>query len=167
MSHSRWFRPWPTVALSVAAALALFAAPIATAQSEGGLYIAGEGFSFGVAAERAMSQNPGGRRFFLLSLPAEAASLSPRATLPQVALRERIIAANGVLLVCQRDLDNGSLSRANLVDAVVAVRGWPPKGSPQLPPGERYFADENRAVLPAANEALRTLRSTCSSEPAP
>ena len=162
MSHSRCFRPWPTVALSAAAVLALCVAPAATAQSEGGLYIAGEGFSFSVAAERAMSQNPESRRFFLLSLPTEAAWLSPRATPPQAALRERILAANGVLLVCQRDLDNGRLSRANLVDAVVAVRGWPPKGSPQLPPGERYFADENRAVLPAANEALRTLRSTCS-----
>jgi hypothetical protein len=31
-----------------------------------------------------------------------------------------------------------------------------------LPPGERYFKDENPAHLPASNEALRRLRSTCS-----
>jgi hypothetical protein len=162
MSHSKGFRPWPTLASSVLAVLALCAAPAVNAQSEGGLYIAGEGFGFDAAAERALAQNPGGRRFFLLSLPAQAAALSPRATPAQVALRERVIAGNGVLLVCQRDLDNGRLRSADLVDAVVAVRGWPAKGSAQLPHGERYFADENRAVLPSANEALRTLRATCS-----
>jgi hypothetical protein len=43
------------------------------------------------------------------------------------------------------------------------VRGWPPSGSSAtLPPGERYFQGENPAVLPASNEALRRLRSTCS-----
>ena len=47
----------------------------ASAQSEGGLYIAGAGFSFQVAAERALAQNPGGRRFFVLSLPPETAAL--------------------------------------------------------------------------------------------
>ena len=31
----------------------------------------------------------------------------------------------------------------------------------ELPAGQRYFADENPANLPAANKALRRLRSTC------
>jgi hypothetical protein len=145
----------------VAAVVAAVGASGASAQSEGGLYIAGAGFSFQVAAQRAMSQNTGGRRFFLLSLPPETASLLSRTTGSRAALRDRVFAANGVLLVCQRDIDSGKLNAASLVPGVVAVRGWPPKGSNDLPDGQRYFANENPANLPAANEALRQLRSTC------
>jgi hypothetical protein len=151
-------RPWRSV-LALAFATLCTSAPWAA--SEGGLYIAGDGFSFQVAAERAIAQNPGGRRFFLLTLPPEAASLGHAATPAQRQLRERVLAANGVLLVGQRDLDNGRISATNLAAGVVPVRGWPPGGSSALPPGQRYFADENPAQLPAANEALRRLRSTC------
>jgi len=133
-----------------------------SAQSQGGLYVAGDGFSFQTAAERAIAQNPGGRKFFLLSLPPETVALSVRDTGPIAATRNRVVASNGVLLVCQRDLDNGKIDAAGLVPGVVAVRGWPPTGSPQLPKGQRYFADENPARLPTSNEALRRLRSTCS-----
>jgi len=150
-----------TVFAALVALVAAAGAPAALAQSEGGLYIAGAGFSFQVAAERALSQNAGGRRFFLLSVPPETAALLSRTTRPRAALRDRVVAANGVLLVCQRDIDNGKLSATGLVAGVVAVRGWPPRGSTELPEGQRYFANENPANLPAANEALRQLRSTC------
>jgi hypothetical protein len=130
----------------------------AVAQSaEGGLHIAGDGFSFKTAAQRGLAQNPGGRRFFLLTLPPQAASLRANATPTQARLRDRVIAGNGVLLVCQRDLDNGRIDAGNLAAGVVPVRG----ASNELPAGERYFAGENPASLPAANEALRRLRSTC------
>jgi hypothetical protein len=135
---------------------------LAPAASEGGLYIAGAGFGFPTAAERALSQNPGGRRFFLLSLPPQTAALLANASGPGAAARDRVVAAGGVLLVCQRDIDNGKISAAGLVPAVVAVRGWPPAGSNELAQGQRYFAGENPSNLPAANEALRQLRSTCS-----
>lgn len=154
--------------LSVKASLLLAAVFVATAGpapaqvAEGGLYVAGDGFSFKTAAQRGLAQNPGGRRFFLLTLPPQAASLRLDATPAQVRLRDRVIAGNGVLLVCQRDLDNRRLNAAQLVPQVVPVRGWPPKGSNELPPGERYFPGEDRSNLPAANEALRQLRSTCS-----
>jgi hypothetical protein len=36
---------------------------------------------------------------------------------------------------------------------VVAVRGFPPLGSGLLPDDRRYFADQDRNQLPAANEA--------------
>jgi hypothetical protein len=142
-------------------AIAAAGASAASAQSEGGLYIAGAGSSFQVAAERALSQNPGGRRFFLLSLPPETAALAASATGSRARLRDRVVAANGVLLVCQRDIDNRKVNAARLTPGVVAVRGWPPQGSNDLPDGQRYFANENPADLPAANEALRRLRSTC------
>lgn len=149
-------------------ALLLLSAALATAvgsalaqATDGGLYIAGDGFSFKTAAERGLAQNPGGRRFFLLTLPSQAASLRLNATPSQARLRDRVIAGNGVLLVCQRDLENRRLDAAQLVPQVVPVRGWPPKGSSALPPGERYFPGEDRANLPAADEALRRLRSTC------
>ncbi len=148
--------------LLIAAVLAATAGAAVAQGTEGGLYIAGAGFSFKTAAQRGLAQNPGGRRFFLLTLAPAAASLRLDATPAQARLRESVIAGNGVLLVCQRDLDNGRLNAAQLVPQVVPVRGWPPKGSTDLPPGERYFPDEDRSSLPAANEALRQLRSTCS-----
>ena len=90
--------------------------------------------------------------------PEEAATLGDRATPTQQRLRDRVLAANGVLLVCQRDLDNGRINAANLMPGVVPVRG----NSNDLPAGQRHFANENPANLPAADEALRRLRSTCS-----
>jgi hypothetical protein len=93
-------------------------------------------------------------------VPPETAALTATAPAPLAALRDRVRAANGVLLVCQRDVDGGKV--AGLVAGVVPVRGFPPPGSPALPHGERYFPDEDRTNLPAANEALRRLRSTCS-----
>jgi hypothetical protein len=146
----------------LAAAAAALCAAAASAQSEGGLYVAGAGFSFQVAAERALSQNAGGRRFFLLALPPETSALSDSANAAQTALRKRVVAGNGVLLICQRDIDNGRVAAARLAPGVVAVRGWPQPGSSDLPDGQRYFKDENPAQLPAANEALRQLRSSCS-----
>lgn len=133
-----------------------------SAPTEGGLYIAGAGFSFQTAAKRGIAQNPGGRRFFVVAVPPETAALGANANAKLSALRERVIAANGVLLVCQRDIDNGRLRPAELVSGVVAVRGWPPANSNELAHGQRYFADEVSANLPADNGSLRKLRSTCS-----
>jgi hypothetical protein len=136
---------------------------LAHAQSEGGLYVAGgAGFTFQQAAERGVAQNPGGQRFFVLAVPPETAALMTTASRALAAARNRVIKANGVLLVCQRDIDRGKVNPANLVPGVVAVRGWPPPGSQALPDGQRYYPGENPANLPAANEALRRLRSTCS-----
>jgi hypothetical protein len=138
-------------------ALAMLGSTAALGAAEGGLYIAGAGSSFQEAAERALAQNPGSNRFFVLTLPGEAAALGNRATPAQQRLRDRVLAANGVLLVCQRDLDNGRISADGLAAGVVPVRG----SSNELPAGQRYFANENPANLPAANKALRRLRSTC------
>jgi hypothetical protein len=135
----------------------------ALAQTEGGLYIAGDGFTFQEAAERAMSQNPGGQRFFVLAIPPHTRALTTSASAADVAVRDRVLAANGVLLVCQRDLTEGRIASGTLASGVVAVRGFPPAGSQELPPGERYFRGENPANLPASTEALRRLRTTCSS----
>lgn len=146
---------------TLAAVVAVVCAAAVSAQSEGGLYTAGAGFTFQVAAKRAMSQNAGGRRFFLLSLPPETAALSATAPAALATLRNRVVAANGVLLICQRDIDNGKITPAGLAPGVVAVRGWPQRGNNELPHGQRYFTNEDPANLPAANAALRQLRSTC------
>jgi len=159
--HTHHARRSHLIAVAAAICAAGMAAPV-SAQSEGGLYIAGYGFSFQEVVDRAIAQNPGGQRFFLLSLPPETQALTTSAAGPLAAARDRVIAANGVLLVCQRDLDSGRINAAALAPRVVAVRGWPPAGSPALPPGERYFKGENPSDLPASNEALRRLRSTCS-----
>lgn len=148
--------------LGVAAAALLSLSVAHSAPTEGGLYIAGAGFSFQTAANRGIAQNPGGRRFFVLAVPPETAALSASANAKLSALRERVLAANGVLLVCQRDIDNGRLDQAKLAAGVVAVRGWPPANSQDLQHGQRYFADEVSANLPADNGSLRKLRSTCS-----
>ena len=73
-----------------------------------------------------------------------------------------MVAANGVLLLCHRDLDNGRIDAARLASDVVPVRAWPEPGSNELLAGQRYFANEDPTALPAANEALRQLRSACS-----
>jgi hypothetical protein len=150
--------------VAVAAAVCAAAIPaLAPAQSEGGLYIAGSaGFTFQAAADRGVAQNPGGRRFFLLSVPPETQALTVTASGPLAAARDRVVASNGVLLVCKRDVDSGKINASTLVPGVVAVRGFPPSGSQALPDGQRYFPDENPRNLPASNEALRRLRSTCS-----
>ena len=129
---------------------------------EGGLYIAGSGFSFEQAANRGLAQNPKGQRFFVLALPPNAAALTKGAPKSAAAVRERVTAAGGVLLVCQRDIDNRSVDATKLVPGVVPVRGFPPAGSNAIPHGERYFAGENPDNLPRSNDALRRLRSACS-----
>lgn len=152
-----------SLAVLGAATIALCMGPApATGASEGGVYIAGDGFSFQQAAERGLAQNPLGQRFFLLALPPNTAALTTTAPKSAATLRDRVIAAGGVLLVCQRDIDSGAIDPSKLVNGVVAVRGFPPPGSNAIPPGERYFPGENRDQLPTSNEALRRLRTTCS-----
>jgi len=134
----------------------------ATAQVEGGLYIAGNGFSLEQAVSTSLAQNPAGQRFFLLVLPPHTRALTMTAPDTLVAVRNRVLAGNGQFLVCQRDIDDGAVDPTNLLPGVVAVRGWPPPGSNALPEGQRYYPDEDPANLPQATEALRRLRATCS-----
>lgn len=148
-----------TIAAAVCAA---GAAMTAGAQAEeGGLYIAGDGFSFERAASEALGANPAGQRFFLLSLPPETRALETTASGTPAAARDRVIAGGGVLYVCRRDVDTGKVNPAALVPGVIAVRGWPPPGSSALPADARYFPGENPAVLPVSDDALRRLRATC------
>ncbi len=160
MALTGTLRSWPAALAALLLASGL--SDPAAAQAEGGLYIAGAGFSFKAAAERGLAQNPPGQRFFVLALPPETAALTSAATRAQVRLRERVLAAHGVLLVCQRDLDNGRIAAARLAPGVAAVRGWPSPGVNEMSPGRRVFAGEDAAALPAANEVLRRLRSACS-----
>jgi hypothetical protein len=150
------------VRLLVGAWIASAVPGTALALDEGGLYIAGSGFSFEQAASRGLAQNPKGQRFFVLALPPNDAALTQAAPNSAATVRARVTAAGGVLLVCQRDIDNGSVDAAKLVPGVVPVRGFPRAGSNAIPHGDRYFPDENRNNLPSSNEALRRLRSACS-----
>lgn len=159
MPHPVVFRRWRVAGW---AAVALASAGAASVQSEGGLYIAGAGANFQAAAQRALAQNPGGQRFFLLALPPESGALTTRASAAQKALRERVQRSGGVFFVCQRDIDSGRVPAARLAPGVVAVRGWPASQAGDLSDGARAFAGEDPALLPASNEALRRLRSSCS-----
>jgi hypothetical protein len=132
------------------------------AQGEGGLYIAESRFSFEQAAEQGLSRNTAGQRFFVLALPPNTAALTTTATPAAASLRDRVVAAGGVLYVCQRDIDSGALDAASLAPGVVAVRGFPPRGSNAIPRGERYYPDENRDTLPRNNRTLKRLRKACS-----
>ena len=149
--------------VAMAAAVCTAAAAAAHAQ-EGGVYIAGYGVDFVKAATQARKTNPTGQRFFLLALPPETRALEAGATGRVARARDQVTAAGGVLMVCQRDVDSGKVNPAALVPGVVAVRGWPPAGSTELAPGERYFAGENRDLLPASNQGLRRLRATCTDD---
>jgi hypothetical protein len=135
---------------------------VAQSPQEGGLYIAGYGLGFRAAAEQALAANRSGARFFVVALPPETQALLTSAPPRTAALRQRVMQANGVLMVCQRDIDSRRVNASRLAEGVVAVRGWPPIGGPDLPHGERLFAGEQPSQLPASNLLLRRLRSTCS-----
>jgi hypothetical protein len=150
------------LALGAAALLACALPRTALAQAEGGLYIAGYRFNFERAAEQGLARNPSGQRFFVVALPPNTVALTTAATPSDVAVRGRVVAAGGQLLVCQRDIDNGKINAATLVPGVAAVRGFPPRGSNAIPRGERYYPDEDRSVLPQDNRSLKRLRKTCS-----
>lgn len=149
------------VRVAAAAAIACAIPGTVLAQEEGGLYIAGYRFSFERAAEQALARNPAGQRFFVLALPPRTKALTTAANQSDIAARERVVAAGGVLMVCQRDIDRGKVDPATLVPGVVAVRGFPPRGSDAIPRGERYYPDEERANLPADNNSLKRLREAC------
>ena len=154
----------PARSLAGLAATALIACALpggALAQAEGGLYIAENRFSFERAAKQGLARNPPGQRFFVLALPPNTAALTQAASTSAATVRNQVVAAGGVLFVCQRDIDNGSIDPAQLVPGVVAVRGFPPRGSDAIPRGERYFPDENTANLPRKNRTLKRLRSAC------
>ena len=134
----------------------------ALAQEQGGVYIAGNGFTFEQAADQGIAKNPKGQRFFILAVPPHTEAVTRSASKAAAAARDRATARGAVLLVCQRDIDNGSLDPAKLVPGVVTVRGFPPPGSDALPHGARYFPGEDADRLPKSTEALRRLRVTCS-----
>jgi hypothetical protein len=150
------------IGLGAAALIACALPRTALAQGEGGLYIAGYRFNFERAAEQGLSRNPPGQRFFVLALPPNTAALTTAATPSASAVRERVVTAGGLLLVCQRDIDSGKINAATLVPGVAAVRGFPPRGSNAIPRGERYYPDEDRSVLPQDNRSLKRLRKACS-----
>ena len=136
---------WRQGLLAVAA---LCAAALAAAQPQGGLYIAGAGFSFQGGGRARDAQNRGGQRFFLLSLPPETAALGvsrPR--------RHSAACANA----CSLPTACCWCASATSITAESPPRRWlpawcgarlAPAGGPALPPGERYFPDENPAQLP-------------------
>ena len=150
------------VALGAAALIGCALPRTALAQAEGGVYIAGYGISFERAVEQGIARNPPGQRFFVLALPPNDAALAKAATGAVVNLRDYVLARGAILMVCQRDIDNGTIDVAKLVPQVVPVRGFPPRGSNAIPRGERYYPDENRATLPRNNNSLKRLRKACS-----
>lgn len=134
----------------------------AFAQDDGGLYYAGPQFTFTQAVTRGMAQNPTpGTRFFVVAVPPETVGLSQTAPDAIAALRARAQAAGAQFLVCQRDVDSSAVTLPDLVPGVVAVRGWPPKGSDALPAGSRYYPGEDPASLPPSTNVLRRLREIC------
>jgi hypothetical protein len=144
--------------------LALAAMAIAegvAAQSGGALYVAGAGFDFPQAADRALAQNPGSR-FFLLAVGDAVRYLALTAPPEMVEVRNRAARGNVQFLVCERDITDAAYRIDDLVPGTVAVKGWPKPGGAQLPAGAAYYADEDPATLPASTETLRRLRATCS-----
>jgi len=137
-------------------------APLTTAQEPGGLYIAGDQFTFEQAAQRALSENVQGERFFVVVLAPAAQPLDRNAFGDAVTLRNRILVARGVLIVCQRDVARGAINASTLVPGVVTLRGWPPPDFDTWPPNQLYYPGEDPARLPVSTEQLRRARAVCS-----
>lgn len=134
----------------------------AAAQGTGGLYIAGANFDFGQTVERAVAQNPASSRFFVLATGGAVRGLSVVAPPELVEARNLGAARGAVFLVCQRDVERQVFALNELVPGVIAVKGWPPPGSNELPEGSKYYRGEDPSSLPNSTELLRRLRSTCS-----
>jgi len=162
MTNTMFGRTVSLLALSATALIACAMPQVALAQDEGGLYVAEGRISFEQAAGQGLASNPAGQRFFVLALPPNAAALTKSAQKSATTVRSRVVAAGGVLMVCQRDVDSGAIDAATLVPGVVIVRGFPPRGSDAPPPGERYFPGEKSDQLPANNSTLTRLRNACS-----
>ena len=135
---------------------------VARAQSAGGLYVAGDSFDFRQTVERALAQHPSPSKFFVLATGDAVRALSVVAPPELVEVRNRGAARGAVYLVCQRDVDREAFQLADLISGVVAVKGWPPPGSAELPEGTKYYRGEDPSNLPSSTELLRRLRSTCS-----
>jgi hypothetical protein len=151
---------WLKRALLVLAVVLL--APMTAAQEPGGLYIAGDQFTFEQAARRALNENVQGERFFVVVLPPAAQPLDRESSGESVALRNRILVARGVLIVCQRDVASGAVDASGLVPGVVALKGWPPPDFDTWPPDQLYYPGENPSRLPVPTEQLRRARAVCS-----
>ena len=130
--------------------------------SSGGLYVAGGSFDFTQAVERALAQNPTPSKFFVLATGDAVRGLSVVAPPELVEVRNRGSARGAVYLVCRRDIEREIFQLDDLVSGVVAVKGWPPPGSNELPEGTNFYRDEDASMLPGSNDLLRRLRSTCS-----
>ena len=134
----------------------------ASAQGEGGLYIAGGNFDFTQAIDRAIAQHPTPSKFFVLVTGDAVRALSVVAPPELVEVRNMGAKHGAVYLVCRRDVDRELFRMNELISSVVAVRGWPPPGTDELPPGKNYYPNEDPANLPRSTELLRRLRATCS-----
>lgn len=134
----------------------------AGAQEGGGLYVAGGNFDFARTIERAVAQTPANSRFFVLVTGDAMRGLSLLAAPDLVESRNLGLQRGAVYLICQRDIDRDVARLGELVSGVIAVRGWPPPGSDELPQGTAYYRGEDPANLPKSAELLRRLRSTCS-----
>jgi hypothetical protein len=130
--------------------------------SGGGLYVAGGNFDFTQAVERALAQHPAPSKFFVLATGDAVRGLSVVAPPELVEVRNRGSARGAIYLVCRRDIEREIFRLDDLVSGVVAVKGWPPPGSNELPEGTNFYRDEDASMLPSSNDLLRRLRSTCS-----
>ena len=137
-------------------------ATAASAQSAGGLYVAGDNFDFTQAVERALAQHPSPSKFFVLATGDAVRGLSVVAPPELVEVRKRGAARGAVYLVCRRDVEREAFQLTDLISGVVAVKGWPAPGSAELPEGSKYYRGEDASNLPGSTEVLRRLRSTCS-----
>jgi hypothetical protein len=137
-------------------------AVVASAQSAGGLYVAGDSFDFTQTVERALAQHPSPSKFFVLATGDAVRGLSVVAPPELVEVRNRGAARGAVYLVCRRDVEREAFQLTDLISGVIAVKGWPPPGSAELPEGNKYYRDEDPSNLPSSTEVLRRLRSTCS-----
>lgn len=134
----------------------------ASAQSEGGLYIAGGNFDFAQAIDRAVAQHPTPSRFFVLVTGDAVRALSVVAPPELVEARNLGAKQGAVYLVCRRDIERELFRMNELISNVTAVRGWPPPGSNELPDGKSYYPNEDPSNLPKSTDLLRRLRATCS-----
>ncbi|OGA28448.1 MAG: hypothetical protein A3I01_01245 [Betaproteobacteria bacterium RIFCSPLOWO2_02_FULL_65_24] len=141
--------------------LCLFAPGALLAQVKGetgGVYVAGEGFSFEQAAADALRERASSPAdpLAVLVLGGEVRRVTLKGTTPELrSLADKLQAAGATLYVCERDIRAARLNPAEFLPGVRIERGWT-RAEAQANVGSRKEADSR-----APEAMLRRIRRLC------
>jgi len=150
----------PLLRLLVVVGLAL-AAPVAA--FAGGVYVAGQGTSFGKVMGQALSDNPkkSDQPFWIVVSGSDAALLTRSRSSPDTRQMVKTARDRGAeVYVCRSDLVSAGIRDDELIDGVVPMYGYAQKDWSGLLP-----ARKDGIALPADMKQSQRILSSCGGDP--